>query len=194
MSCHTKAVGNQAIQPPSRQDRQGSRGNHAILGVLGALAVQFLFVNQFNTIPMNESRTFRDEGLGGPSRPPLGEDLLPPVEQPSVKFIMQLFVVPLLIVMAMVGMYYAFTTLFRGTTVGADKLIEGIEHGPSVARWQRASELADRLQNKGYSDLKRDRARAAQLAQILNREIERAKEGNDKQEDATLRYFLARAL
>lgn len=143
---------------------------------------------------MNESRTFRDEGLGGPSRPPLGEDLLPPVEQPSAKFIMQLFIVPALIVMAIVGIWFTFTTLVRSTTVGADKLIEGIEKGPSVARWQRASELADRLQNKGYADLKHDRARAAQLAQILNRELERSGVEPDKQEDVTLRVFLARAL
>jgi hypothetical protein len=143
---------------------------------------------------MNESRTFRDEGLGGPSRPPLGEELLPPVEQPSAKFIIQLFVVPLLIVMSMVGIYLTFTKLLSGTTVGSDKLIEGIANGPSVARWQRAKELADRLQNKGYADLRRNQERATQLAQILDRELQRPTGGKDEQEEATLRFFLAKAL
>lgn len=143
---------------------------------------------------MNDSHTFRDEGRGGPSRPPLGEDLLPPVEQPSAKFIIQLFVVPALIVLAIVGVWFTFTTLVRSTTMGADKLIDGIVDGPSVARWQRAKELADRLHNKGYADLRRDGARATQLARILSHELERPTNDKDEQEHATLQYFLAKAL
>ena len=143
---------------------------------------------------MNESRTFRDEGLGGPSRPPLGEELLPPVEQPSARFIVQLFVVPALIVLAIVGVWVSFSWLVRSTTIGPEKLIEGVESGPSVARWQRASELADMLHNKRYASLKRDREAAGHLARILDREIDDSKDGHDGQEAATLRYFLARAL
>ena len=143
---------------------------------------------------MNDSRTFRDEKLGGPSRPPLGEELLPPVEQPSAKFIVQLFVVPALIVMAIVGIWLSLSWLVRSTTIGPDKLIEGIESGPSVARWQRASELADMLHNKHYADLKRDQKIAGQLGQILNREIDQSTGSKDGQQSATLRYFLARAL
>ena len=143
---------------------------------------------------MNETRTFRDEGLGGPSRPPLGEDLLPPVEQPSARFIIQLFVVPALIVAAIVGVWLSFSWLVRSTTIGPDKLIEGVEKGPSVARWQRASELADMLHNKRYASLRRDHESAHRLAQILDREIDQSKDGNDGQQSATLRYFLACAL
>jgi HEAT repeat protein len=143
---------------------------------------------------MNESRTFRDEGIGGPARPPLGQDLLPPVEQPSARFIIQLFVVPALIVLAIVGVWLSFSWLVRSTSIGPDKLIDGVEKGPSVARWQRASELADMLHNKRYASLKRDRESAARLAQILEREIDQSKDGNDGQQPATLRYFLARAL
>ncbi len=143
---------------------------------------------------MNETRTFREEGLGGPSRPPLGEELLPPVEQPSARFIVQLFVVPALIVMAIVGVWVSLSWLVRSTTIGPEKLIEGVESGPSVARWQRASELADMLHNKRYADLKRDHAAASHLARVLDREIDDSKDGNDGQEAATLRYFLTRAL
>jgi HEAT repeat protein len=143
---------------------------------------------------MNESRTFREEGVGGPSRPPLGEELLPPVEEPSAKFIMQLFVVPMLIVAVLAGGYVLLGMLVRSTTVDPGKLIKGIEHGPSVARWQRASELADMLNSKRYAALKRDHREAAHLARILDREIEQSNDGNDGQEAATLRFFLARAL
>src|SRR5262245_32402185 len=143
---------------------------------------------------MNESRRFPDERRGGPSRPPLGEELLPPVEQPSGKFIIQLFVVPALIVMAIVGIWVSLSWLVQRATINPDKLIEGIEHGPGVARWQRASELADMLNSKRYASLKRDGKEANHLAQILDREIDQSKDGNDGQESATLRYFLARAL
>jgi HEAT repeat protein len=143
---------------------------------------------------MTETRTFREVGQGGPSRPPLGEELLPPVEQPSARFIVQLFVVPALIVMAIVGVWLSFSWLVRSTTIGPEKLIEGVESGPSVARWQRASELADMLHNKRYASVKRDRDAASHLARVLDREIDNSKDGNDSQESATLRYFLARAL
>jgi len=63
-----------------------------------------------------------------------------------------------------------------------------------VARWQRASELADMLHNKRYASVKQDHQAAAHLAQILDREIDDSKDGRDGQQSATLRYFLARAL
>jgi HEAT repeat protein len=143
---------------------------------------------------MNDSRSFRDEGLGGPSRPPLGEELLPPVEQPSARFIVQLFVVPALIVLAIVGVWVSFSWLVRSTTIGPEKLIEGVESGPSVARWQRASELADMLHNKRYASLRHDHVAASHIARVLDREIDDSKDGHGGQEAATLRYFLARAL
>ena len=143
---------------------------------------------------MNDSSLFRDEYSTGLPRPPAGEDLLPPVEQPSARFIIQLFVVPALIVMLIVAVWLSFSWLVRRTALGPDKLIAGLEEGPSVARWQRASELADLLQNKRYASFKRDREAAAHLARILDREMDRAKTGSNGQEQATLRYFLARAL
>ncbi|HEX3598543.1 MAG TPA: HEAT repeat domain-containing protein [Lacipirellulaceae bacterium] len=143
---------------------------------------------------MNDSRTFSDDSLGGPSRPPRGEDLLPPIEQPSAKFIVQLFVVPALIVAVIVGVWLSFSWLVRSATIDPDKLVEGIEHGPSVARWQRAIELAEMLSNNRYAGLKRDPKTAGHIAQILDREIDESKDGNDGQEQATLRYYLVTAL
>jgi hypothetical protein len=124
----------------------------------------------------------------------LGEDLLPPVEKPSARFIMQLFVVPALIVLVIVGIALTFSWLVRSATVDHKSLIKGIENGPAVAKWQRASELADMLNNPRYVHLKRDHESAQKLSQILDRAIDQSGDGKDSQEDATLRVFLARAL
>jgi hypothetical protein len=140
---------------------------------------------------MNESRTFRDEGIGGPSRPPLGADLLPPVEQPSARFIIQLFVAPALIVLGIVGVWLTFNWLVRQSAAQPKALIQGLEQGPRIARWQRASELANMLRNKRYSDFKQDSESAAHLAQILDHEID---VGGMEDDDIEFRNFLSRAL
>lgn len=145
-------------------------------------------------LTMNDSNLFGNENRTIDSRPPLGEDLLPPIEKPSARFIIQLFVVPALIVILIVAVWVSLSWLVRSTSLSPDKLIAGIEDGPSVARWQRASELANMLQNKSYADFKLDREGAAHLAQILNRELDRSKSADDSEEQATLRIFLARAL
>src|SRR5439155_23866789 len=57
---------------------------------------------------MNDSSLFSNEHRTIESRPPLGEELLPPVEPPSARFIIQLFVVPALIVALIVAVWLAF--------------------------------------------------------------------------------------
>jgi HEAT repeats len=140
---------------------------------------------------MNDSKVLPDERLGGPSRPPLGEDLLPPVERPSARFIIQLFVAPALIVIGIVAVWLLFNWLVRQTSAQPKDLIKGLEQGARVARWQRASELANMLRNKRYADFKRDGSSAAHLAQILDREID---QGGMEDDDVEFRNFLARAL
>lgn len=123
-----------------------------------------------------------------------GDDLLPPVEPPSAGFILQLFVVPALIVLVVVTIWIVFTWLVHRATMRPEDLIAGLQ-GSSVARWQRASELADMLRNERYADLKDDSVSAAKLAEILDREIDTAIAGRGMDEqDITLRYFLCRAL
>jgi HEAT repeat protein len=124
---------------------------------------------------------------------PAGDDNLPPVEPPSASFLIQLFVVPALIVLVIVGVWLTFTWLVRRTS--PEIMIQGLEQGPSIARWQRASELADMLRNKRFAQFKRDPEAAGHLARILNREIDQAtSEHGMEEEEITLRYFLARAL
>lgn len=129
-----------------------------------------------------------------PTAPAHGDDLLPPVEPPSARFIIQLFVVPALIVMMVVGVWIVVSWLVHRTTMRPEDLIAGLETS-SVARWQRASELADLLRNKRFAEFRQDGKAADQLAAILDREIDAAASGKGMdQESVTLRYFLARAL
>ncbi|HVT30922.1 MAG TPA: HEAT repeat domain-containing protein [Lacipirellulaceae bacterium] len=140
---------------------------------------------------MNDSSLFPAQNSTFQSRPPLGEDLLPPVEEPSAKFIIQLFVVPALIVMLIVAVWLAFTWVVRSTELGPDQLIQGIEQGPNVARWQRARELAELLQDKRYPEFRQSRTGAARLAQMLARSLDQADMGED---DIEFRKYLAAAL
>lgn len=140
---------------------------------------------------MNDSSLFRDEYSKMELRPPLGEDLLPPVEAPSARFIIQLFVVPALIVLLIVGVWLAFNWLVRSTTIGPEQLVASMEQGPAVARWQRASQLADLLHNRRYPQFKGSQQAAAHLARILNREID---QGSMEDDDIEFRKYLARAL
>ena len=140
---------------------------------------------------MNDSSLFSNEPQKIESRPPLGEDLLPPVEQPSARFIIQLFVVPALIVALIVAVWLAFNWLVRSTELGPDQLIQGIEQGPNVARWQRARELADMLQDKRYPEFRQSHKAAADLARMLDRELD---EAETKEDAIEFRKYLVRAL
>ena len=119
---------------------------------------------------------------------------MPPVEPPSARFIIQLFVVPALIVMLVVAVWIVVTWLVHRTTMRPEDLIGGLETA-SVARWQRASELADLLRNDRFADFRTNGKAAAQLAAILDREVDAADGGKRMdQENITLRFFLAKAL
>lgn len=132
-----------------------------------------------------------------PATPPAGasgDDNLPPVEPPSARFIIQLFVVPALIVLMIVGVWIVVTWLVHRTTMRPEELIAGLETA-SVARWQNASELADLLRNERFAEFRQDGKAAAQLAAILDREVDAANSSEKMDEQSvTLRYFLARAL
>jgi HEAT repeat protein len=140
---------------------------------------------------MNDSSLFTNEPQKIDSRPPLGEDLLPPVEQPSARFIIQLFVVPALIVILVLSVWLAFNWLVRSTEKDPNQLIAAIEQGPGVARWQRAQELAQRLQDKHYPEFRQSHEAARELARMLNREIDQAQKAD---EDIAFRKYLVSAL
>jgi HEAT repeat protein len=141
---------------------------------------------------MDESQLLgRDGNAGDLELSPKGEDLLPPVEAPSGSFIIQLFVVPALIVLVIVGVSLTFRWLVRRTASQPQEVIAGLEQGPAIARWQRASELADMLRNERFADFKRNKESAAHLARILEREIEA---GGMEDGEIAMRVYLAKAL
>ena len=67
----------------------------------------------FDLQPMIDSHTPTEEPAIGASRAAAGDDLLPPVEPPSAGFIIQLFVVPALIVLVIVSVWFTFSWLVR---------------------------------------------------------------------------------
>ncbi len=139
---------------------------------------------------MNDHRFQVEDPRFERSNLPAGDDLLPPVEPPSAGFIIQLFVVPALIVLLIVSLWLAFNWLVRAAS-RPEEVVKGLEDGPSVARWQRAMELADMLRNERFAAFKRDGKSAGELARTLDREIEAAGMDDD---DVEFRKYLARAL
>ena len=125
-------------------------------------------------------------------RPLAGDEFMPPVEPPSAGFIIQLFVVPAVIVLLIVAVWLTVSWLVHRTR--PQDLIQGLE-GSGVARWQKASELADILRNERFADFKRNKEAASRLADNLRREIEAANvAGGMDGESVMLRFFLCRAL
>ena len=136
-----------------------------------------------------------DDSPSGNPQLPAGDNLLPPVEPPSAGFIIQLFVVPALIVLVIVSVWFTFSWLVRRTATHPQDLIRGLEQGASIARWQRASELADMLRNERFAEFKRSPTEAEQLAGILNRAIDEADPAGAMDEnEVAFRAFLAKAL
>ena len=72
-----------------------------------------------------------------------------------------------------------------------EDVVKGLESGPSVARWQRANELADMLRDDRYAEFKRNRESAQVLARTLDREIEAA---GMSENEVAFRMYLAEAL
>ncbi|HEY4312233.1 MAG TPA: HEAT repeat domain-containing protein [Pirellulales bacterium] len=114
---------------------------------------------------------------------------LPPVEPPSARFILQLFVVPGVIVIIIVLVWLLFNWLAQ---MGSDpsKYVAALRSN-SKARWQAAASLADVLNDQRNADLKRDPALARDLAQFLTEEL---KDPNEGEEQEMLDIYLCRAL
>ncbi|HVU89396.1 MAG TPA: HEAT repeat domain-containing protein [Pirellulales bacterium] len=134
--------------------------------------------------PVNSSDSAN--GSGGPSPPDHG---LPPVEPPSARFILQLFVVPAVIVILIVMVWMLFNWLAQ---MGSDptKYVAALRSN-SKARWQAAASLADILNDKRNVELKRDPRLAQDLASLLTDEL---KEPNEGEEQEMLEIYLCRAL
>lgn len=120
------------------------------------------------------------------------DDALPPVEPPSAGFILQLFVVPAIIVMIIVTIWWMFNWLAHRDNDPQD-YVRALRRD-NEARWQAAVNLANALQSdrgRGERSMKFDTTLAADLSRILEDEL---KEGSLEEGPITLRVYLCRAL
>lgn len=120
-------------------------------------------------------------------QPPSGD--LPPVEPPTMGFILQLFVIPMVIVTIIVLIWLLFNWLAH---MGSNptELVADLKK-LNDSSWQKALTLADLLRNPRYEHLKRDTALAKELASVLNSQIDSAAM---EENPVRLRIFLCRAL
>ena len=124
-------------------------------------------------------------------RPLSADELLPPVEPPGAGFILQLFVVPALIVLA-VFLLVLVLGWMRSAQEDPLAKVEALRAG-NQARWQQAFELAQMMVNAEvrFPGLKQNRELARQVAALLDEEVEAAREDDDS---VNLRYYLCRIL
>lgn len=124
-----------------------------------------------------------------PSKPSLDDKPLPQIEPPSAGFLVQLFVIPMIIVGIIVAVWMMFSWLAH---MGSNprELVRDLKK-PNEASWQRALTLADLLRNPAHEELKNDVEMATELATVLNGQLDQ--ESFDET-SIRLRMFLARAL
>lgn len=125
----------------------------------------------------------------------LPEDL-PPVTPPSAGFIVQLFVVPGLIVVAIVAVWLLFGKLAAPDTDWRGQLVE-LQHPNEHRRWRGALGLAQMLKSdedlgEEGQHLSRNRELAQALADVLQQELKKPVQGDD--DEQKYQAFLARTL
>ena len=123
------------------------------------------------------------------SKPHLDDKPLPQIEPPSAGFLLQLFVIPMVIVGIIVMVWLMFSWLAH---MGSNphELVRDLRK-PNEASWQRALTLAELLRNPAHEDLKSDVAMATELATVLDSQLD---QNQFDENSIRLRMFLARAL
>ena len=97
------------------------------------------------------------------------QDLLPPVQPPDARFLMQLFVTPLIIVAVIVGVFFLVSWM-ASPEQQPTALVDGIERLDHRS-WQQALTLANRCVTTDSSEIRRDSQLAARLAGVLGTAI-----------------------
>jgi hypothetical protein len=126
------------------------------------------------------------------TRPETGNEVLPPVQPPTSGFLLQLFFIPLVIVLIIVVVWMLFSWLAHMGT-SPRELVKEIR-GRNNASWQRAVTLAEILDAAPTGDsngVRRDRPMASELSQIL---IDVYRSGAKDESSLKLEEFLCSAL
>lgn len=127
-----------------------------------------------------------------PPKPPAGgspDDALPPVEAPSMTFVTQLFLIPLLIVSIIVVLLVGVRWIVSSGS-NPESYIKDLQRS-GKGSWQSAAALADMLRDPRNEQLKRNSVLAKQLSEILEAQLAT---GETDEYDIKLRIFLCRAL
>lgn len=107
---------------------------------------------------------------------------LPPVEPPSARFIIQLFVIPAAIVLVLVVAYLALVQLPFGRLAngGRDVMdyVRSIKSDNAERRWRSAYDLASLIHNDNR--LAKDASLLGELTSLLDRELNRPDPNNSK--------------
>jgi hypothetical protein len=147
------------------------------------------------SIPSDSSSSQGPRDAAGRPAPVSPDHNLPPVEPPSARFLLQLFVVPAVIVACVVLIWFGIEMLAR----------RGEQDPAAIARelrssqgYQKANELASMLQMpQRYPELRTNRELAGKIAKYLTElvDAEAGKSDADADDDAVpMRFVLAGAL
>jgi len=125
------------------------------------------------------------------AEPLSADELLPPVEPPNAGFILQLFIVPGLIVLA-VFLFVLLIGWVRSSQEDPIAKVRALRMG-NQARWQQAFELAQMLMksDRDSSGLRENEELAGEIALLLDEQLEAA---NADDNSISLRYYLCRML
>ncbi|MBL9163331.1 MAG: HEAT repeat domain-containing protein [Planctomycetaceae bacterium] len=119
------------------------------------------------------------------------DELLPPVEPPSAGFIIQLFVIPAVIVAAVVALWFVIESLARRGEQDPAVIVAALKAN-NQARFQQAKELADMLRlPQRYPEMKVSHELAQQIATYVD---ELVAAGRPEDAEVTMRIFLVTAL
>ena len=124
-------------------------------------------------------------GNGGVS----AADQLPPVEPPSARFIVQLFLIPMLIVGIIVVVWLMFSWLAQMGN-RPEKLVNDLER-LNHASWQQALTLGKALQDENNAEFARNPKLAKRLSEVLKKHID---DGHLDRDHVWLRMYLCLAL
>ena len=123
--------------------------------------------------------------------PVSADELLPPVEPPSAGFIIQLFVIPAVIVAAVVALWFGIETLARRGAQDPAQIVSALRSN-NQARFQQAKELADMLRMpQRYPEMKASHDLAQRIAGYVDELVEA---GRPEDGEVTMRIFLVTAL
>jgi hypothetical protein len=113
---------------------------------------------------------------------------LPPVAPPTATFILQLFLIPLLIVTIVVVLWLLFSWVAHMGRDNASDLAKAIIRD-DTASWQRAYELADLLHSPDprYAGLRKDTELAGALASFLERDLKQPLEPQESRAKGAIR-------